>query len=294
MAHLTVEQRYTISIMLKSGYSQSAIAKTVNKDKSVISRELNRNSDARSGEYRSDLAQRKTISRHKAKRKKIRFSDAVKANVDTLIKDDHSPEQVAGTLNKQGKDYVSHERIYQYIWQDKKQKGSLHLHLRHQGRKYRKRGQQKDKRGIIKERVSIEERPEIVEKRERFGDLEVDLNIGKNHNQAMLTINDRASGILKMRKVPSKESKVISKVIVNELEDWSPYIKTITADNGKEFADHKYVAEQLGIDYYFARPYHSWERGSNENLNGLIRQYFKKSSDFTKITDEQVKAVEKN
>jgi len=280
--------------MLKSGYSQSAIAKTVNKDKSVISRELNRNSDARSGEYRSDLAQRKTISRHKAKRKKIRFSDAVKANVDTLIKDDHSPEQVAGTLNKQGKDYVSHERIYQYIWQDKKQKGSLHLHLRHQGRKYRKRGQQKDKRGIIKERVSIEERPEIVEKRERFGDLEVDLNIGKNHNQAMLTINDRASGILKMRKVPSKESKVISKVIVNELEDWSPYIKTITADNGKEFADHKYVAEQLGIDYYFARPYHSWERGSNENLNGLIRQYFKKSSDFTKITDEQVKAVEKN
>jgi len=293
MAHLTVEQRYTISIMLKSGYSQSAIAKTVNKDKSVISRELNRNSDARSGEYRSDLAQRKTISRHKAKRKKVRFSDAVKANVDTLIKDDYSPEQVAGTLNKQGKDYVSHERIYQYIWQDKKQKGSLHLHLRHQGRKYRKRGQQKDKRGIIKERVSIEERPEIVEKRERFGDLEVDLIIGKNHNQAMLTINDRASGVLKMRKVPSKESKVISKAIVNELQDWSPYIKTITADNGKEFADHKYVAEQLGIDYYFARPYHSWERGSNENLNGLIRQYFKKSSDFTKITDEQVKAVEK-
>ena len=293
MAHLTVEQRYTISSMLKSGYSQSAIAKTVNKDKSVISRELNRNSDARSGEYRSDLAQRKTISRHKAKRKKVRFSDAVKANVDTLIKDDYSPEQVAGTLNKQGKDYVSHERIYQYIWQDKKQKGSLHLHLRHQGRKYRKRGQQKDKRGIIKERVSIEERPEIVEKRERFGDLEVDLIIGKNHNQAMLTINDRASGVLKMRKVPSKESKVISKAIVNELQDWSPYIKTITADNGKEFADHKYVAEQLGIDYYFARPYHSWERGSNENLNGLIRQYFKKSSDFTKITDEQVKAVEK-
>ena len=109
----------------------------------------------------------------------------------------------------------------------------------------------------------------------------------------MLTINDRASGVLKMRKVPSKESKVISKAIVDELEDWSPYIKTITADNGKEFADHRYVAEQLDIDYYFARPYHSWERGSNENLNGLVRQYFKKSSDFTKITNEQVKAVER-
>ena len=293
MAHLTVEQRYTISSMLKTGYSRSAIAKTINKDRSVISRELGRNSDARSGEYRSDLAQRKTTSRHKAKRKGLRLTDEVKANIDTLIRDDYSPEQVVGTLIKKGKDYVSHERIYQYIWRDKKRNGSLHLHLRHQGRKYRKRGNQKDRLGIIKDRVSIEERPEIVEKRERFGDLEVDLIIGKNHHQAMLTINDRASGILKMRKVPSKESKVISKAIIDELEDWSPYIKTITADNGKEFADHKYVAEQLSINYYFARPYHSWERGSNENLNGLVRQYFKKSSDFDQITNEQVKAVER-
>lgn len=168
----------------------------------------------------------------------------------------------------------------------------MYLHLRHQGRKYRKRGHQKDKRGIIKDRISIEQRPEVVDKRDRFGDLEVDLIIGKNHNQAMLTINDRASGKLKIRKVPSKESKVVSQAIVEELQDWRPYIKTITADNGKEFADHKYVAEELGIDYYFARPYHSWERGSNENLNGLVRQYFKKSSDFESITQEQVKAVE--
>ncbi|MGB0881234.1 MAG: IS30 family transposase, partial [Polaribacter sp.] len=184
------------------------------------------------------------------------------------------------------------ERIYQHIWQDKKEKGNLYLHLRHQGRKYRKRGNQKDKRGIIKDRVSIEKRPKVVEKRERFGDLEVDLIIGKNHNKAMLTINDRASGTLKIRKVPSKESKVVSRAIVEELKEWKPYIKTITADNGKEFADHKYVAEELGIDFYFARPYHSWERGSNENLNGLVRQYFKKSSDFESITQEQVKDVE--
>ena len=292
MAHITVEQRYTISSMLKTGYSPSEIAKTIEKDKSVVSRELKRNSDARSGEYRSDLAQRKAIQRHKTKPKRIRFTDQVKTNVDKLLKEDYSPDQVVGTLKKQGKDYVSHERIYQYIWQDKKQKGELYLHLRNQGRKYRKRGHQKDKRGIIKDRVSIEKRPEVVEKRERFGDLEVDLIIGKNHNQAMLTINDRASGILKMRKVPSKESKVVSRAIIEELKDWRPYIKTITADNGKEFADHKNVAEELGIDYYFARPYHSWERGSNENLNGLVRQYFKKSSDFESITKEQVKAIE--
>lgn len=292
MSHITNEQRYTISSMLKTGCTQSFIAKTINKDKSVVSREIKRNSDARSGEYRYDLAQKKTDHRHKKKPKKVYFTSEVKSNVDELLKEDYSPEQIVGTLKKQGKATVSAERIYQYVWRDKKQKGVLYLHLRNQGRKYRKRGALKDQRGIIKGRVGIEKRPAIVEERNRFGDLEVDLIIGGNHNQAMLTINDRASGMLKIRKIASKEAKVVSKAIVEELTDWIPYIKTITADNGKEFADHKFVAEQLGIDYYFARPYHSWERGSNENLNGLVRQYFKKSSDFKPITNEQVKAVE--
>jgi len=292
MSHITNEQRYTIYSMLNMGCTQSLIAKTINKDKSVVSRELKRNSDARSGEYRHDLAQKKADNRHKKKTKKVYFTNEVKSNVDELLKEDYSPEQIVGTLKKQCKATVSVERIYQYVWLDKKQKGELHLHLRNQGRRYRKRGAQKDQRGIIKDRVGIEKRPGIVEKRNRFGDLEVDLIIGGNHNQAMLTINDRASGMLKIRKIPSKEAKVVSKAIVEELAEWTPYIKTITADNGKEFADHKFVAEQLGIDYYFARPYHSWERGSNENLNGLVRQYFKKSSDFKPITDEQVKAVE--
>lgn len=292
MSHITNEQRYTISSMLKTGCTQSFIAKTINKDKSVVSREIKRNSDARSGEYRYDLAQKKTDHRHKKKPKKVYFTSEVKSNVDELLKEDYSPEQIVGTLKKQGKATVSAERIYQYVWRDKKQKGVLYLHLRNQGRKYRKRGALKDQRGIIKGRVGIEKRPAIVEERNRFGDLEVDLIIGRNHNQAMLTINDRASGMLKIRKIASKEAKVVSKAIVEELTDWIPYIKTITADNGKEFADHKFVAEQLGIDYYFARPYHSWERGSNENLNGLVRQYFKKSSDFKPITNEQVKAVE--
>lgn len=292
MKHLTKEQRYTISSMLKAGHSQKEIALTISKDKSVVSREINRNADKRSGEYRCDLAHRKCISRHQNKPKHIRFTAELKSKVEELLKEDYSPEQVVGTLKKQDATYVSHERIYQHIWEDKHKKGELHQHLRHQGRRYRKRGSQKDNRGIIKERVSIEKRPKIVDKRERFGDLEVDLIIGKNHNQAIVTINDRASGMLKMKKVASKQAEQVSNTIVELLDEWRPYIKTMTADNGKEFAAHKHVAEQLNIDYYFARPYHSWERGSNENLNGLIRQYFKKSSDFTQITVEQVKAVE--
>lgn len=293
MSHLTLEQRYTIDVMNRNGYKQKEIAKAIGKDKSVVSRELNRNKDMRSGEYRYDLAQRKYEKRQKEKPKKIRFTPEVQQNVEALLKEDYSPEQVVGTLKKQNKATVSVERIYQHIWADKRRKGKLYLHLRNQGRRYRKRGNLKDNRGIIKNRVGIERRPKIVEERSRFGDVEVDLIIGKNHNQAILTICDRASGMLKMRKVRSKQAKEVAKAMVQELEDWKPYLKTITADNGKEFANHEYVAENLNIDYYFARPYHSWERGSNENLNGLIRQYFKKSTDFTAITMEQVKEIEK-
>lgn len=292
MSHLTVEQRYTIDVMNRQGYKQKDIAKAINKDKSVVCRELKRNRDMRSGEYRYDLAQRKYDKRNKEKPKHIRFTPEVQQDVEALLAEDYSPEQIVGTLKKQNTDTVSVERIYQHIWADKKQKGELYLHLRNKGRRYRKRGNAKDNRGIIKNRVGIEKRPEIVEERSRFGDLEVDLIIGKNHKQAILTICDRASGMLKMRKVDSKQAKEIGEALVEELEDWKPYIKTITADNGKEFAEHEYVAEELSIDYFFARPYHAWERGSNENLNGLIRQYFKKATDFTNITNEQVKEIE--
>jgi len=292
MAHLTEEQRYTICCMLKQGYKQTEVAKAINKDASVVSREVKRNCDKRSGAYKYDLAIRKHKARQKEKRKHIRFTPEVRQDVEVLIEQDYSPEQVVGVLSKQGKPSVSTERIYQHVWSNKAAKGGLHTHLRRQGRRYRKRGGSKDSRGIIKDRVSIGQRPNIVDKRERFGDLEVDLIIGKNHKQAILTINDRASGVLKMKKVESKGAQVVTEAIIELLVDWRPYINTITADNGKEFAGHKTVAEELGIDYYFAHPYHSWERGSNENLNGLIRQYFKKGSDFSKLTPADIKRVE--
>ena len=292
MAHLTQEQRYTISCMLKQGYNKSEIARAITKDKSVVFNEIKRNSDNRSGVYDDDLANRKAAKRQKEKAKNIRFTRFIQEEIELLLRADYSPEQVVGTLKKQAKETVSVERIYQHIWEDKKNKGDLHTHLRRQGRKYRKRGSSKDSRGIIKNRISIDQRHKIVESRSRFGDLEVDLIIGKNHNQAILTVNDRASGMLKMKKVASKEAIVVTKAINEILEDWKPYLRTITADNGKEFAGHEQVAENLEIDYFFAHPYHSWERGSNENLNGLIRQYFTKGSDFTEITNKRVKEIE--
>ena len=292
MAHLTQPQRYTIEAMLKEGHTQSEIARVIGKNKSVVSREIKRNRDLRSGLYSQDLAQRKYQKRQKEKPKRVRFTEAVKTEVETLLKEDYSPEQVVGTLKKLGKDTVSIETLYQYIWKNKKQGGTLHKHLRNQGRRYRKRGNSKDNRGVIQNRVDIDKRPKVVEERSRFGDLEVDLIIGKNHKQAILTINDRASGMLKMTKVKSKKAEEVSRAIVEQLQDWMPYLHTMTADNGKEFAEHLFVAEELNIDHYFAKPYHSWERGSNENLNRLVRQYLPKKTDFTTITDQQIKEIE--
>jgi IS30 family transposase len=278
--------------MLKEGYKQVHIAKAIGKNKSVVSRELKRNSDARNNNYKQELATQKYAKRQKEKHKHKRFTALIQLEVERLLKEDYSPEQIVGTLIKQGKECVSVERIYQHVWADKKSKGNLHTHLRRQGRKYRKRGAKKDFRGIITNRVSIDQRPSTVEEKSRFGDLEVDLILGKNHKQAILTINDRASGVLKMKKLESKEAKVVTIAINELLNGWIPYIHTITSDNGKEFAEHELVAQTLYIDYYFAHPYHSWERGANENLNGLIRQYFRKGSDFTSINEQRIKEIE--
>ena len=292
MAHLTESQRYVLSSLLKQGKKQCEIAKIIEKDKSVVCREIKRNSDGRSGEYKDDLANRKYHQRQESKNKFQRFTPLIQESVEELLRFDYSPEQIVGTLKKQGKETVSVERIYQYLWEDKKKGGNLFIHLRSNGKRYRKRGNYKNSRGIIQNRISIEKRPKIVEQKTRFGDFEIDLIIGKNHEQAIVTANDRASGILKMRKVMSKNAEEVAQVTIDMLRDWLPYIKTITSDNGKEFAEHEKIAENLQLDYYFAHPYHSWERGANENLNGLIRQYFRKGSDFTCISDKDIQLVE--
>ena len=215
MAHITQEQRYTIFSMLKQGFSKPKIADTISKDKSVIYREINRNSDQRSGVYNSDLAQRKYDKRLREKPKYKKFSVTIQERTEFLLREDYSPEQIVGILKNDNQETVSVERIYQHIWADKRKDGDLHTHLRRQGRRYRKRGSAKDSRGIIKNRISIDKRPSIVDARSRFGDLEVDLIIGEHHKEAIVTINDRASGVLKMKKAKNKEAQVVRKVIVD-------------------------------------------------------------------------------
>ena len=292
MKHLTLGERYKISTLLELGITKKEIAIHLDRDRSTIYRECKRNDDKRSGDYKPDLAQRKSESRHKEKQKNIVFTKQMENFVSTWIKEDFSPEQIKGIAVKANLPCVSHERIYQFIWLDKKQGGTQYLHLRNQGRKYQKRGDKQAGRGCIPNRTDIDQRPAVVDQKKRIGDLEIDLIIGKDHKGALLTINDRATGMLKMGYLESKAAYQVQLNTEELLENWRPFIKTITSDNGKEFANHQQISEEFNIDFYFAKPYHSWQRGANENLNGLVRQYFPKGTSFANITKEKVKEVE--
>lgn len=292
MGHLSKEQRYMIASMLSSGYSQKSISEALGRDKSVISREIKRNGDGRNGDYRADLADQKCRDRHRKKPKATKLDGLQQMLIRELLAEKYSPQQISEHLRLMKVRCVSHERIYQLIWQDKKQGGILYKHLRSRGKRYRKRGDQKDRRGQIPNRVPIAERPKIVDQRSRIGDLEVDTIIGKNHKKAIITINDRMTGMVKMAKVDTKTGREVGQKIIEMLLPWKGFIHTITSDNGTEFSEHQNIATRLGISFYFADPYKSWQRGSNENLNGLIRQYIPKSSDFDQYDEQYIKFVE--
>jgi len=186
---------------------------------------------------------------------------------------------------------VSDEHIYQHVWSDKAQGGDLYKYLRHSHKKRKKQYGSRDKRGHIKNRISIDERPEVVAEKTRIGDWEIDTVIGKNHQGALVTIVDRVSKFTLIKKVDSKRSDVETEATISLLKPYLDKVLTITADNGKEFSNHQVMKQHLDADVYFAHPYHSWERGLNENTNGLIRQYFTKGSSFENITDEEVEKV---
>lgn len=291
MSHITSEQRYTIEVMLKEGYRQKEIANAIGKCKSVISREISRNCDGRSGEYRSQLANRKCKNRHASKPKKVRFTQKVQIYVERKLSLEWSPEQISKTPNDKGLDMVSHERIYQHILQDQKQGGQLYKKKRRQ-RKYHSRLRGSDRRGKIKNAVNISQRPQVVDAKSRVGDFEVDLVIGANHKGALVTINERKTGFTKVQRVKSKNSKAVAKAIIRALLPIKEYCHTITSDNGKEFADHELISQELNVDFYFADPYSSWQRGANENYNGLLRQYFPKKTSFESLTWYEVQKAE--
>lgn len=284
---LTQDQRYQIYILMKAGFTQSEIADLLGVHKSTISRELRRNCGQRG--YRPQQAHQYCLQRRQQKAKP-RIKSSTWQFVRRLLRADWSPEQIHLWLGQEAHIQVSPEWIYQYILVDKAVGGTLYRHLRCQKQRKKRYGAY-SRRGQIPNQVSIEQRPAIVETRRRFGDWELDTVIGKHHRQALVTLVERKSKLTLIAKVTRKTAEAVTVAIIRLLKPLAPWVHTLTADNGREFMQHEKIAKALKAKFYFAHPYASWERGLNENTNGLIRQYFPKKHDFTTITQRQIDSV---
>jgi IS30 family transposase len=272
--------------MLQAGYAKKAICIAIGKEKSVLSRALKRNSSKRG--YSASLACEYASERKERFRRNRKFTQEIKAHiVKYLTEEQWSPEQIVGDAKRRGIKMVSCERIYQFIRDDKRDGGSLWKQCRHR-LKHRKRPVG-GKKVIIPEKVSIDERPAVVNEKKRFGDWEIDTIVGPENKGAILTATERMTGFLLMRKLPQgKNAKALAKELYYMLLPYKNFVLSITSDNGTEFYQHRWIAKMLKTNYYFAHPYASWERGLIEYTNGLIRQYIPKKEKFTKFTRENI------
>lgn len=291
MKHLTKEQRYQIKAYLNCGKSKTYIANELKVDKSTIYREIKRNSTKR-GSYNPDFAHELCSERKERFASNRKFTPSIEKYVRGKIEQEQwSPEQIVGYCKTQNIPIVSHERIYAYVREDKKQGGNLFKHLRHQ-LKHRKRPVS-GKQNTIKDRVSIDLRSDIINNKMRFGDWEIDLIIGKDRKGAIVTIVERTTAFFLMRKLPfGKNAQELAKIVIEMLLPYKDFTHSITSDNGKEFAAHKKISKKLLTEFFFAHPYSSWERGLSEYTNKLVRQYIPKKSIFSMYNEQEIKEIQ--
>ena len=289
--HVTRDIRSQLYALKATGTSLHKIATIVERDVSTISREIKRNTGGRG--YRFKQADEMAAERREnASRTPKKLTPTLVAIIEEKILEDWSPDQISGRLKDDDIASISHEAIYQHIWEDKRTGGILYKHLRHKGKKYNKRSAGTAGRGCIPNRVDITERPQIVEEKARIGDWEGDTVISAVSKTALLTVVDRHSKFTRMKKLGRKTAKNVRSAMKKVMCSLPYPIHTVTYDNGMEFADHQGIATDLNAYCYFAAPYHSWERGLNEHTNGLIRQYLPKSVDFKDVTDDEIQAIE--
>lgn len=284
---LTEGKRYQISVLLGQGYRPADIAKSISVHRATVYRELKRNRSDNG--YDPDHAQQQATSRRVAATK-YKVPSLTIEYVELGLSLRWSPEQISG-VGRLIDMKVSHEWIYRHIAADKAAGGKLYKALR-QGHKRYRRGVN-TKRCVIPDPRSIDDRPEVVDEKERFGDWEVDTVLGKQGTGALVTLAERKSRMYLVRKVEAKRAVDVRDAVIDMLKPYAASVQTITADNGSEFVEHKAIAEALNIDFYFAHPYSSWERGLNENFNGLLRQYIPKGMDLRLVTDEDVRRAER-
>ena len=290
--HLTYEGRCQLYALREKSHPVLDIANHLKVHRSTIYRELRRNRGKRG--YRFKQAQRKaTQRRSEVSGRSRKMTEEMISLIEEKLALQWSPEQIAGWLARTNRLIkVSYETIYQYVWKDKRNGGTLYKNLRHRGKKYNKRGSSKSGRGLIPNRVDIDHRPQVVEEKQRLGDWELDTIIGKGQRGAIVSMVDRASKLTKLVKVDRKTAEEVERALLLGLTPIQEHVLTLTADNGKEFARHQEVARALNADFFFAKPYHSWERGLNEHTNGLVRQYLPKSTYFGDVSQAQLDEIE--
>lgn len=287
---LTEEDRIEIYAALEAGESQVAMSQVLGVHKSTISRELRRNTGERG--YRARQAHAFSIDRQ-ARRRRKRVSMGQWRVVEAGLRQDWSPEQISGVMRLKGLRPVSPERIYQHIYADKRAGGALHTHLR-APKKRRKRRGVFNRRGRIKDRIWISERPDIVDTRARVGDWEIDTIVGIKGEAALITMAERRSRLCRAVKVSNRKAGTARDAIAATLKPLRGAVHTLTYDNGSEFSYHQNINRMLGSQSFFAHPFHSWERGTNENMNGLLRQYFPKGKPMAQLTKDHIqRAVER-
>ena len=279
---LTSMERYTISTLRKQGLNGAQIAREIGRHRSTLWREIKRNSS--SGKYRPSKAVERTNGRRSRSRRNGHFGPEVFRAVERYVKLDWSPEQIANRLREEEGLSISHETIYQYIWREKRQGGTLYRHLRCSSKQRRKRHNSYDRRGRLEGKRHISERPASVESRQVVGHWEIDTVMGALGEDCIVTLVERKWGYAVVGKLSDRSTDELNERMLELLRQHPGWFKTITADNGTEFHGYEEIEQESGVRFYFATPYHSWERGSNENLNGLIRQYLPKGASMANIT----------
>ncbi len=288
---LTEVERVQIYAMKKAGHSQESISVTLDRSPATISRELRRNKGLKG--YRPAQAQCFSDCRRAQATKKRKVNDEVREWITKLLRQELSPQQVVDYLRREKSVSLHHETVYRLVYADKAEDGDLYRHLRIVSKPYRKRYGHYERRGKIKNRVSIDNRPLIVERRSRVGDWEGDTIIGKGRQSALLTLVERKTLYTVIARLTGKRADLLAEAAVKVMKPSQHRLHTLTLDNGLEFSQHEQIAKQLKVKIYFAHPYSSWERGINENTNGLIRQYFPKGTDFNQVSDEDIAHVMK-
>jgi transposase, IS30 family len=287
---LSPAERYMLAVLRKQGFNKSQIARSLGRHRSTVGRELGRNSTRADGRYRASTAQERTNGRRSRSRRNRRFSAEDFAVIDELLRRQWSPEQVAGHLRRLGLLSISHETIYRHVWRDKKEGGKLHTHLRGARKRRRKRYGAYDSRGRLAGKRMIGERPPEVETRGRVGHREADTVMGAGSKDCVATLVERKTGLVLIGKLADRTARALSRRLTRLIRG-AGRVETVTADNGTEFYDYQRVEGLTGAAFYFARPYHSWERGSNENAHGLIRQYLPKGQSMTGLSQHQCNAI---